>query len=222
MSAMPTPLYTAEQIRTRVAELAHSLTTRFPMSETTHFVAVLNGSFMFLADLARAMTRPVTVDFVRMTSYGSATTTSGTPRLVHGPSMDLRDRHVVIVEDIVDTGLTLQALREHLLAARPRTLDTVVLLDKPARRRTTVPSTWSASASRTSSWWDTASIVTARTVTSPIWESLRHHSPKRETRCPVPHRAPRLRPRRPRTAGRRPSRMSNRTRSSCADIPSTS
>ena len=53
--------------------------------------------------------------------------------------MDLRDRHVVIVEDIVDTGLTLQALREHLLAAQPRTLDTVVLLDKPARRRTTVP-----------------------------------------------------------------------------------
>ena len=139
MSAMPTPLYTAEQIRTRVTELAHSLATRFPRGETPHLVAVLNGSFMFLADLVRAMTRPVTVDFVRMTSYGSATTTSGTPRLVHGPSTDVRDRHVVIVEDIVDTGLTLQALREHLLAARPRTLDTVVLLDKPARRRTTVP-----------------------------------------------------------------------------------
>ena len=139
MSAMPTPLYTAEQIRTRVAEIAASLANRFPTGETPHFVAVLNGSFMFLADLVRAMTRPVTVDFVRMTSYGSATTTSGTPRLVHGPGTDLRDRHVVIVEDIVDTGLTLQALRKHLLAAQPRTLDTVVLLDKPARRRTTVP-----------------------------------------------------------------------------------
>ncbi len=139
MSAMPTPLYTAEQIRTRVAELAHTLAARFPRGETPHLVAVLNGSFVFLADLVRAMTRPVTVDFVRMTSYGSATTTSGTPRLVHGPGMDLRDRHVVIVEDIVDTGLTLHALREHLLAAQPRTLDTVVLLDKPARRRTTVP-----------------------------------------------------------------------------------
>jgi hypoxanthine phosphoribosyltransferase len=139
MSAMPTPLYTAEQIRTRVTELATSLATRFPAGETPHFVAVLNGSFMFLADLVRAMTRPVTVDFVRMTSYGSATTTSGAPRMTHGPSTDLHDRHVVIVEDIVDTGLTLQALRGHLLAARPRTLDTVVLLDKPARRRTTVP-----------------------------------------------------------------------------------
>ena len=139
MSAMPTPLYTAEQIRMRVAELATSLATRFPGGETPHFVAVLNGSFMFLADLVRAMTRPVTIDFVRMASYGSATTTSGTPRLVHGPSTDLRDRHVVIVEDIVDTGLTLRALRGHLLAARPRSLDTVVLLDKPARRRTAVP-----------------------------------------------------------------------------------
>ena len=139
MPAMPTPLYTAEQIRTRVAELATSLATRFPTDETPHFVAVLNGSFMFLADLVRAMTRPVTIDFVRMASYGSATTTSGTPRLVHGPNSDLRDRHVVIVEDIVDTGLTLHKLREHLLAARPRTLDTVVLLDKSARRRATVP-----------------------------------------------------------------------------------
>ena len=139
MPAMPTPLYTAEQIRTRVAELATSLATRFPTDETPHFVAVLNGSFMFLADLVRAMTRPVTIDFVRMASYGSATTTSGTPRLVHGPNSELRDRHVVIVEDIVDTGLTLHKLREHLLAARPRTLDTVVLLDKSARRRATVP-----------------------------------------------------------------------------------
>jgi hypoxanthine phosphoribosyltransferase len=135
MSTMPRTLYTAEQIRARVVELASSLATRFPADVTPHFVAVLNGSFMFLADLVRAMTRPVTIDFVRMTSYGSATTTSGSPKIVHGPGTDLRDRHVVIV----DTGLTLQVLRRHLLAARPRSLDTVVLLDKPARRRATVP-----------------------------------------------------------------------------------
>ena len=136
---MPLPLYTAEQIGSRVAELATRLAARFPAGDTPHLVAVLNGSFIFLADLVRAMTCPVTVDFVRLTSYGSATTTSGTPRLVHGPSAALRDRHVVIVEDIVDTGLTLQVLREHLLAGRPRSLSTVVLLDKPARRRTRVP-----------------------------------------------------------------------------------
>ena len=138
MSTTPTPLYTAEQIRTRVAELATSLAARFPAGDTPHFVAVLNGSFVFLADLVRAMPRPVTIDFVRIASYGSATTTSGDPQLLHGPSVDIRNRHVVVVEDIVDTGLTLRLLHEHLLAARPRSLHTVVLLDKPARRRTEV------------------------------------------------------------------------------------
>ena len=139
MSRVPVPLYTAEQIRDRVAELAISLDGRFPAGATPHFIAVLSGSFMFLADLVRAMPRPVTVDFVRMRSYGSGTTTSGTPRLLHGPSSDLHDRHIVIVEDIVDTGLTLQTLRQSLSAARPRSLDTVTLLDKPARRRADVP-----------------------------------------------------------------------------------
>ena len=139
MSRVPVPLYTAEQIRNRVAELAISLDARFPAGATPHFIAVLSGSFMFLADLVRAMPRPVTIDFVRMQSYGSGATTSGTPRLLHGPSSDLRDRHIVIVEDIVDTGLTLETLRRNLLAARPRSLDTVTLLDKPARRRTAVP-----------------------------------------------------------------------------------
>lgn len=139
MSTLPKTLYSAEQIRARVVELATSLAGRFPAGDTPHLVAVLNGSFMFLADLVRAMACPVTIDFVRISSYGSATTTSGSPQIVHGPSTDLRDRHVVIVEDIVDTGLTLEVLREHLLAARPRSLNTVVLLDKPARRLTAVP-----------------------------------------------------------------------------------
>ena len=139
MSRMPIPLYTAEQIRARVAELAINLDGRFPAGDTPHFVAVLSGSFMFLADLVRAMPRPVTMDFVRMRSYGPGTTTSATPRLLHGPSLDLHDRHIVIVEDIVDTGLTLRTLRQNLIEARPRSLNTVTLLDKPARRRTEVP-----------------------------------------------------------------------------------
>ena len=139
MAATPTPLYTAGQIRTRVAELAASLDGLLPAGDTPHFLAVLNGSFMFLADLVRAMPRPVTIDFVRMASYGAATVTSGAPQLLHGPRDELRGRHVVIVEDIVDTGLTLQVLQKHLIAARPRSLRTVALLDKPARRRTKVP-----------------------------------------------------------------------------------
>lgn len=139
MCRIPVPLYTAEQIGARVAELARSLDRRFPPDATPHFIAVLNGSFMFLADLVRAMPRPVTVDFVRMRSYGAETTTSGTPQLLHGPGSALRGRHIAIVEDIVDTGLTLQTLRAKLAAEHPRSLHTVALLDKPARRRAEVP-----------------------------------------------------------------------------------
>ena len=135
MTDVPIPLYSAEQIRARVTELAASLDSRFAENDTLHVVAVLKGSFVFLADLIRAMRRPLTVDFVRMASYGSATTTSGEPRLIQGAATDLCDRHVVIVDDILDTGLTVQALQRHVLAARPRSLSTVVLLDKPARRR---------------------------------------------------------------------------------------
>lgn len=139
MSKAPIPLYSAEQIRARVNELAASLDSRFAEGETLHFVAILTGSFVFLADLIREMRRPVTVDFVRLASYGSETTTSGKPRLLCGPASDLRDRHVVIVDDVLDTGLTLQALQGHVRAARPRSVSTVVLLDKPARRRVRTP-----------------------------------------------------------------------------------
>ena len=134
-----TPLYTTEQIRRRVEELAMALDERFGNRSTPHLIGVLKGSFMFLADLMRAMSRPATVDFVRVASYSSATTSSGTPQLIEAPSRSLRDRDVVIVEDIVDTGLTLQTVREHLLTKQPRSLSTVALLVKPARRQIDVP-----------------------------------------------------------------------------------
>ena len=139
MSLSLKPLYTTEQIHQRVSELASGLDRQFAANETPHLVAVLKGGFMFLADLARAMPREVTIDFVKMQSYGSETMSSGTPQLVHGPAASIRGRHVVIVEDIVDTGLTLQALRRRLLSERPASLRTVALLDKPSRRRTAVP-----------------------------------------------------------------------------------
>ena len=112
MSPAPTPLYTAEQIREGVSELAASLDAGFSSGDTPHLVAVLKGSFMFLADLVRAMRRPGTIDFVRVQSYGSGRVSSGTPRLLQSPGADLRDRHVVLVEDIVDTGLTLRMLQQ--------------------------------------------------------------------------------------------------------------
>lgn len=134
----PTPLISAEQIRTRVGELATALARRIPEHETPHLIGVLSGGFMFLADLVRALPRPVTVDFARLASYGSGTASSGTVQLVTTPQ-SVSGRHVVIVEDIVDTGLTLDRLRRHLVADQPRSLSTVALLSKPARRRAEVP-----------------------------------------------------------------------------------
>ena len=134
----PTPLISAAQIQARVGELAAALAQRIPDGEPPHLIGVLKGGFMFLADLVRALPRPATVDFARLASYGSGTTSSGTVQFVTAPH-PVRGRHVVIVEDIVDTGLTVERLRRHLLDDGPQSLCTVALLSKPGRRRTQVP-----------------------------------------------------------------------------------
>ena len=135
----PTPLISAEQIQARVGELATALAQRIPDGETPHLIGVLKGGFMFLADLVRAIPRPVTVDFACLASYGSGTTSSGAVELVTAPEHPVRGRHVVIVEDIVDTGLSLRRLRQHLLDDQPQSLCTVALLTKPGRRQSDVP-----------------------------------------------------------------------------------
>ena len=172
MTDVPIPLYSAEQIRARVTELAASLDSRFAENDTLHVVAVLKGSFVFLADLIRAMRRPLTVDFVRMASYGSATTTSGEPRLIQGAATDLCDRHVVIVDDILDTG----AHRAGAAAARARRA-----AEKPSARWSCStsrrgagcrrPSIWSDSPSTTSSSSATAWTAVRRTVSFRSWRS---------------------------------------------------
>jgi hypoxanthine phosphoribosyltransferase len=103
-----------------------------------HFVAVLKGAFMFLADLIRAMEGPVTCDFIAVSSYGSGTSTSGEVRLLKDLDRSIEGRDVVIVEDIVDTGLTLSYLQEILRAREPRSLATACLLSKPSRRKVDV------------------------------------------------------------------------------------
>ena len=135
---MLTPFYSTDQIRARVTELASDIENRIPSGEPLHLIAVLSGGFMLLADLARLISRPVTIDFVRLSSY-AGTTTSGTVHIVNDLATDIRDRHTLIVEDIVDTGLTLRVLRDHLLLKTPKSLQTVSLLDKPSRRLTDVP-----------------------------------------------------------------------------------
>ena len=91
-------------------------------------VGILKGAFMFMADLARAIDLPVEFDFMAVSSYGSATRTSGVVRIMKDLDLDLTDRHVLIVEDIVDSGLTLAYLRKNLLARGPASLDVCALL----------------------------------------------------------------------------------------------
>jgi hypoxanthine phosphoribosyltransferase len=134
-----TTLFTEEEIRARIKTLAATIDADYPEGEPLHFVAVLKGAFVFLSDLARSMPRPVTLDFIAVSSYGAATKSSGQVRLLKDLDIPLEGRHVIIVEDIVDTGLTLSYLLEILRARNPKTLRTACLLSKPSRRQIDVP-----------------------------------------------------------------------------------
>jgi hypoxanthine phosphoribosyltransferase len=131
---LTTPLFTADQIRTRVCAMALEIERDYRPEEPLHLVAVLKGAFMFLSDLTRAMTRSVTLDFMAVSSYGNKTRSSGEVRVVKDVDTSLHDRNVIIIEDIVDTGLTLAYLREILRARSPGSLRAACLLSKPSRR----------------------------------------------------------------------------------------
>jgi hypoxanthine phosphoribosyltransferase len=134
-----TTLFTAEQIQARILALTAQIDSDYPKGQPLHFVAVLKGAFIFLSDLARSMPRPVTLDFIAVSSYGAATKSSGQVRLLKDLDIPLEGRHVIIVEDIVDTGLTLSYLQEILRARDPASLKTACLLSKPTRRQIDVP-----------------------------------------------------------------------------------
>jgi hypoxanthine phosphoribosyltransferase len=127
-------LLTADQVRDRVRELAAAINRSYPAGRDPHMVSVLKGGFIFLADLVRALDRPVTIDFVAINSYGAGTRSSGVITLTKDLEIDIADRDVLIVEDIVDTGQTLAWLLHSLRARHPRSLRTVSLLDKRSRR----------------------------------------------------------------------------------------
>ena len=132
---MPDVMLSRERIQARVAELARTIRGDHGADAQVHFVAVLKGAFMFLADLIREVEGPVTCDFIAVSSYGSGTSSSGEVRLTKDLDRSLEGRHVVIVEDIVDTGLTLSYLQDILRAREPHSLRTACLLSKPSRRK---------------------------------------------------------------------------------------
>ncbi len=123
-----------EDLRRRVQELGGQITADYA-GRTPLLVGVLKGAFMFMSDLARAIRLPVEFDFMAVASYGSATKTSGVVRIVKDLDLDLTGRHVVLVEDIVDTGLTLSYLRRNLLARGPASLEVCALLVKQGLQR---------------------------------------------------------------------------------------
>ena len=125
-------LLSADQIQKRVAALALEIRADFP--DDLHVIAVLKGAFMFLSDLVRHTPGHVSMDFMAVSSYAKGTTTSGEVRLLKDLDTTLDGRNVVIVEDIVDTGLTLTYLQDILRARNPKSLRTACLLSKPSRR----------------------------------------------------------------------------------------
>jgi hypoxanthine phosphoribosyltransferase len=118
----------------RVVELGAQVTADYA-EHPPLLVGVLKGAFVFMSDIARAIHLPVEIDVMAVASYGSATTTSGVVRIVKDLDADLTDRHVLVVEDIVDSGLTLSYIRRNLLARQPASLEVCALLVKEGRQR---------------------------------------------------------------------------------------
>jgi hypoxanthine phosphoribosyltransferase len=126
-------LLSEKEVRKSVNALARKLCRDYAGQEVL-FVGLLKGAFIFMADLARQMTIPVKMDFVRLASYGQGTRSSGKVKITKDLEISVKGKNVVVVEDIIDTGFTLQYLLRRLKARRPRSLKVVALLDKPGRR----------------------------------------------------------------------------------------
>ena len=133
-TAKPAVMIGPDELAARINDLAREIRQDFPAGQL-HFICVLKGAFLFLGDLIRAMEGDVTIDFMACSSYGTGTTSSGEVRLSKDLDSGLEGRDVIIVEDIVDTGLTLHYLQDILLARGPRSLRTACLLSKPSRRK---------------------------------------------------------------------------------------
>ena len=132
-------LLASETIQARIREMAGEIDAAYPKDEPIHLVCVLKGGFMFMADLVRAMAARVSLDFIAVSSYGSGTKSSGEVRFQKDLDTSIEDRHVLLVEDIVDTGRTLKYLQQILARRAPRTIRTACLLSKPSRREVEVP-----------------------------------------------------------------------------------
>lgn len=124
------PYITEEQLKAKVKELGEMLTKKFK-GENVVAVCVLKGSFMFYSDLVRAMDTDITCEFFGVSSYHGGTSSSGEVKVTLDLASPIEDKHVVLVEDIVDTGLTMNYLKNSIMSRKPKSLTTVALLEKP-------------------------------------------------------------------------------------------
>src|SRR5258708_37678818 len=131
-------LISAEQIQKRIAELGAEIDRDYPGGEPVYLIGVLKGACIVLADLARAMHAPARIEFIGISSYGKGKTSSGQVRLTKDLDVPIEGHHVILVEDILDTGITLTYLAKLMAQRKPKSLRIATLLDKPERRRTAV------------------------------------------------------------------------------------
>lgn len=130
-------LFTQEKIKQAIIRLASEIRNDYKGKQPL-IVAILKGSFVFLADLIRELNMPLEVDFVKLSSYGSGKETSGKVKMAQGLNTPIKGRHVLVVEDIVDTGLTISSLLDNLKRKKPASLKLCALTDKPSRRKVPV------------------------------------------------------------------------------------
>jgi len=130
--------YAEEKLRARLAELGAEITRDYVGTDLV-VVGVLKGSVLFFADLIRHIDLPLAIDFLGLSSYGSGTESSGVVRITNDLSKPIAGKHVLVVEDIVDTGLTMQFLLENLQTRKPASVKICTLLEKPSRARVSVP-----------------------------------------------------------------------------------
>jgi len=132
------PIVTQEEMRARIKELGKQISTDYTGKDLV-LVGVLKGAYAFYADLARAVRIPMRVDFLIVTSYGSQSKTTGKVKVITELTEDIKGKDVLLVEDIVDSGLTVQYLTKTLTKQKPRSVKVCTLLSKPERRTIDVP-----------------------------------------------------------------------------------
>jgi hypoxanthine phosphoribosyltransferase len=125
-------MYSADQIRQRIGELGAEITRDYQGKDCA-VVSILKGSYIFCSDLVRAIDLPITIDFLGLSSYGGKTETTGVVRITSDLSKPIEAKHVLVVEDIVDTGLTMAFLLENLKTRQPASVKVCALLEKPQR-----------------------------------------------------------------------------------------